>query len=157
MDFVVTILTEKDGHLRDLAVMSVLIPYNCHHGKSSTPHSILKAFSTSAYQGRMLSLERCGDTLGCFAEMEIGRWGCGMIGRLEMIHQWYERRNLSSLDSSPCRVALLAALRFGGFTHTVGGIVYHCCSECVNEPLNRGSTHAYLKVTFASCLQAAGR
>jgi hypothetical protein len=124
MDFVVTILRyEKDGDLRDLAVVLVLIPCNCHDGRSSTPHFIPEAFSTSAYQGRMLSPERCGDTPGCFAEMDIERWGSGMIGRLEMIHQWYERINILCLDTSPYRVGFLTSLGLKGLALPINGII----------------------------------
>jgi hypothetical protein len=71
----------------------------------------------------MLSLGRCGDILGCFAEMEIERWGCGMIGRLEMIHQWYERRNILFLNTSSYRVALLTSLGLKDLALPVDGII----------------------------------
>jgi hypothetical protein len=58
--------------------------------------------------------------------MEIERWGCGMIGRLKMIHQWYKRRKISCLDTSrygSYLVALLDSLGLRGFAPPVGSIV----------------------------------
>jgi hypothetical protein len=58
--------------------------------------------------------------------MEIERWGCGMIGRLKMIHQWYKRRKILCLDTPPYDsylVALFDSLGPRGFAPPVGSIV----------------------------------